>query len=43
VDSPDALLADLHTADGGDGPVSASALAGSDDPAVRTLAAYWSR
>ena len=43
ADSPDALLADLHTADGGDGSASASALAASDDPAIRALTAYWSR
>jgi hypothetical protein len=42
-DPPAALLADLHAADGGDGPAAASALAASDDPAVRALAAFWSR
>jgi hypothetical protein len=43
TDPPDLLLADLHAADGGDGPASATGLAGSDDPAIRALAAYWSR
>ena len=44
TDPPAALLADLHAADGGgDEPASAGALAASDDPAIRALAAYWSR
>ena len=44
TDPPAALLADLHAADGGgDEPASAASLAASDDPAIRALAAYWSR
>jgi hypothetical protein len=44
TDPPAVLLADLHAADGGgDGPASPGQLAASDDPAIRALAAYWSR
>lgn len=40
-DSPQALLADLHQFDGGDGMPSWTTVAGSDDPAVRALALHW--
>ncbi|HEX5495516.1 MAG TPA: hypothetical protein VFX70_13185 [Mycobacteriales bacterium] len=39
--SPDDLLADLHRLDGGAGAPSWSAVAGSDDPAVRALGLHW--
>jgi hypothetical protein len=43
TDPPAALLADLHAADGGgDGSPSLAALATSEDPAIRALAAHWS-
>lgn len=42
VDPPADLLADLDAADGGDGAAGPAALAASADPAIRTLAAYWS-
>lgn len=40
-DPPARLLADLHRIDGGDGTPTWSAVAGSDDPAVRALALRW--
>jgi hypothetical protein len=43
ADPPAALLADLHAADGGgDDAPSLAALATSEDPAIRALAAHWS-
>jgi hypothetical protein len=40
-DPPARLLADLHRIDGGDGTPTWSAVADSDDPAVRALALRW--